>query len=214
MCEGCCDQYFIQCTSWMLRFPINYILAVLFLAVVTCHLLLMSNVIQIGVLITSLSQGEANFICIQIISAMLTYAAIAYLPELILDCLRLIRSRIAGVVDGQEWSGGVTPSRNIFDYVPWFHRMLIITIFIASCYLAVHNQLTQVMHFNSNKSASENNKVEIWSYVYICASLLLALVGKVYKFVLERKVKMEGRGPDEQDEEKSNIEVGTTNSEN
>lgn len=207
LCEGCFDML-VQCGDCMLIFPLSYLGGLLFTATAVFYSILFWDVLDVSTKTGKIDQAEATYITLQVLSGMLTYASLSYLPTLLRDWVRLFKARFAGVENGQEWTGAVTPSADAFDYVPWCHRLLILSLYVLGCYVALVNQVSQLLYLDYYKNDETNTKkAKVHTHVYLVGALSIMFSAKVYQLVMQHILKKQGKAPNCKNNTKEEVQT-------
>lgn len=124
---------------------------------------------------------------IQALNLLFTYAAIANEPKRARDFIRLWRMK--GRQDGINYEGNV--STEIYDYIPYQHRMFIVINLNLNCIFQYINQTFRAIYWTFEES--EQHVLEV--NLFFALSFVCALIAPVHQYRMEQRLRKEGKAP-------------------
>lgn len=182
-CEGKCASGTIKVTQAMMWTP---------LAITWIILVILSGAIFFFFMIQAVELNddvkEAKWLnySIQVLNVLFTYAAIANEPKRARDFIRL--RRVKGTV-GVDYQGNV--SSQIFDYIPYNHRMFIVVNLNLNCIFQYINQTFRIIYFAPELADAHVLEVNL----FFALSFLCAIVAPIHQYRQEQRVRRQGRAP-------------------
>lgn len=182
-CEGRVANVIIKATQAMLCTPLAIIWIILVIISGAIFFFFMVEAIPLDS--ESKEEKWLNY-SIQVLNVLFTYAAVANEPKRARQFIRLLRVRGSVGIDYQ----GKT-SNEIFDYVPYGHRMFIVVNLNLNCIFQYINQTFRIIYFTPELAAQH-----VWeTNVFFALSFLCAIVAPIHQYRMEQRVRKQGRAP-------------------
>jgi len=182
-CEGRVANVIIQVTQAMMWTPLAILWIILVIISGAIFFFFMVGAVPLGH-----EEKEEKWLnySIQVLNVLFTYAAVANEPKRLRDFIRL--RRMKGTV-GLDWLGNT--STEIFDYVPYYHRMFVVVNLNLNCIFQYINQAFRIVYFTPELAADHVLEVNL----FFALSFLCAFVAPIHQYRMEQGVRKEGRAP-------------------
>lgn len=192
-CFVSCGEGFTDVMEWNCW---TYTLVVWIILVVVDGAIFFMLLVRMIVLDTEEAQQTWLNNTIQLLCALFTYTALINLPPRIRRLVRLYGDRCENV--GKREIRGSSVSKNIFEYISWNRRHLIIQNLVWNCLFQILNQAMRIEYWSVELSTTWPGT--LWVNIFFGASMLCALVAALLETLSARTLRKRNQGPIEEDE--------------
>jgi len=131
-------------------------------------------------------------ITVQILCGLFTYTALINLPIRMRRLFRLFDDGCAAV--GRRAVRGESTSQEIFDYLSWGNRFIIIQMLVWNCITQLINQATRIIWYSAELSNSPPGVYMV--NIFFALSALFAILAALWEAVATSRLRKKGMGPE------------------